>query len=285
LLKKYAGVKKIMKVGFIGLGIMGKPMSQNLIKAGYDVLLFDKTDPLKSKAEIARNCQVIITMLPNGPDVELVVMGEGGLLENTVDGTVLIDMSSIAPASAQKVHDACVVKGVRMLDAPVSGGQPKATDGTLSIMVGGCQETFEEVKPILLSMGASAVHVGDIGAGNIAKLANNIIVAMNIAAVCEAFTLSNKAGVDPNKVFSAIQGGLAGSTVMNAKIPMILAENFEPGFKIDLHIKDLQNALNTGEEVGSPLPFTKQTIDILQKLSADGHGQKDHSAMWLSYQL
>jgi len=272
-----------MKVGFIGLGIMGKPMSQNLIKSGYDVLLFDKADPVKSKAEIARSCQVIITMLPNGPDVELVVMGEGGLLENAVAGTVLVDMSSIAPASAQRVHDACAAKGLRMLDAPVSGGQPKATDGTLSIMVGGCQQTFEEVKPILLSMGASAVHVGDIGAGNIAKLANNIIVAMNIVAVCEAFTLSNKAGVDPNKVFSAIQGGLAGSTVMNAKIPMILAENFEPGFKIDLHIKDLHNALDTGEEVGSPLPFTQQTIDILQKLSADGHGQKDHSAIWLSY--
>ncbi|MCL2235518.1 MAG: NAD(P)-binding domain-containing protein [Defluviitaleaceae bacterium] len=273
-----------MKIGFIGLGIMGKPMSQNLIKAGYDVLLYDKTNPAGSREEIAKTCGIIITMLPDGPDVERVVMGEGGLLDHAPSGTIIIDMSSIAPGAAQKIHKACAGKGVVMLDAPVSGGQPKAIDGTLSIMVGGCEQTFEKVKPVLLAMGASAIHCGDIGAGNTAKLANNIIVAMNIAAVCEAFTLSNKAGVDPNKVFEAIKGGLAGSTVMNAKIPMILADNFEPGFKIDLHIKDLRNAVNTGEQVSSPLPFTKQVMDIYQKLSDDGYGQKDHSAMWHYFQ-
>ncbi|MCL2855276.1 MAG: 2-hydroxy-3-oxopropionate reductase [Defluviitaleaceae bacterium] len=281
-----------MKIGFIGLGIMGKPMVKNLIKAGEVVLVHSRTQASVDEvvadgaipsniAEIGRECGMVITMLPDGPDVEQVVLGAGGLLENAKEGLILVDMSSIAPAISQKIHDKCAEKGVKMLDAPVSGGQPGAINGTLSIMVGGDGDLFERVRPILLKMGASAVHCGEIGAGNTTKLANNIIVAMNIAAVCEAFTLSTKAGVDAQKVFEAIKGGLAGSAVLNAKIPMILDGNFNPGFKIDLHIKDLQNAVNTGQEVGCPLPFTGQTIDIYRQLSKAGHGQKDHSGMWL----
>ena len=171
-----------------------------------------------------------------------------------------------------------------MLDAPVSGGEPKAIDGSLSIMVGGDQKVFNEVYDILMAMGASAVHCGDIGAGNITKLANQVVVALNIAAVSEAFMLSTKAGVDPEKVFHAIRGGLAGSTVMNAKIPMIMEGNFKPGFKVDLHIKDLNNALETGHSVGAPLPMTSAVMEMLQVLHANGSGADDHSAIAKYYE-
>jgi 2-hydroxy-3-oxopropionate reductase len=282
-----------MKIGFIGLGIMGKPMVRNLLKAGYEVLAFSRTQAdieisaadgaqaAESIAQVAKECRRIITMLPDGPDVRNVVFEA---LEYAAEGTIIVDMSSIAPAIAQEVHAACAARGVKMLDAPVSGGEPKAIDGSLSIMVGGCEAVFNEVYGILMSMGASAVYCGEIGAGNTTKLANQIIVALNIAAVSEALTLSAQAGVAPDKVFAAIKGGLAGSTVMNAKVPMILEGNFEPGFKIDLHIKDLANAINTGHEVGAPLPFTAQVMEILQTLKHGGHGQKDHSAIFKYYQ-
>lgn len=285
-----------MKIGFIGLGIMGKPMAKNLIKAGYELVVYDVVkesvdelvaagaEPATSSKEVAEKSRVIITMLPNGPHVKSVVMGENGVLEGAAEGSILIDMSSIAPEVSQEIEKACKAKGVKMIDAPVSGGEPKAIDGTLAIMVGGDKAVFEEVYDILLKMGASAVHCGDIGAGNMTKLANQIIVALNIAAVSEAFMLSTKAGVDPIKVFEAIKGGLAGSTVMNAKIPMITEGNFKPGFKIDLHIKDLQNALDTGHAVGSPLPLTASVMEILQTLRADGYGQCDHSGIALYYE-
>lgn len=285
-----------MKIGFIGLGIMGKPMVKNLLKAGHEVLAYDIiADNVEnvvvagakgaiSIAEVAKACKLIITMLPNGPQVKEVVMDEGGVLDVADTGTIVVDMSSIAPGVAQEIYAACAKKGVEMIDAPVSGGEPKAVDGTLSIMVGGKESVFEQVKDVLLNMGASAVYCGDIGAGNTAKLANQIIVALNIAAVSEAFMLSTKAGVAPDKVFDAIKGGLAGSTVMNAKMPMILDGNFNPGFKIDLHIKDLANALNTGHEVGSPLPFTALIMEVMQMLRADGHGQCDHSAIAKYYE-
>jgi len=208
-----------------------------------------------------------------------VVMGEGGVLEGAKEGLILIDMSSIAPLASQEVEKACASKKVRMLDAPVSGGEPKAVDGTLAIMVGGQEELFEEVRDILLVMGCSAVHCGPIGAGNTTKLANQVIVALNIAAVAEAFTLVRKAGVDPHLVFEAIKGGLAGSTVMNAKAPMMMDGNFKPGFKIDLHIKDLANALDTGHGVGSPLPLTALAREMMETLHADGFGSDDHSAL------
>ncbi len=280
-----------MKIGFIGLGIMGKPMAKNLLKAGHEVICYDiirqNVDAVASAGAVAADsakavaeqCPIIITMLPNSPHVKEAVLGTGGVLEGAKPGTILIDMSSIAPLASQEIAKACERKGVKMIDAPVSGGEPKAIDGTLSIMVGGDEAVFNSVKDILLRMGASAVHCGPIGAGNTTKLANQVIVACNIAAVAEAFTLAKKASVDPKRVFEAIKGGLAGSTVMNAKVPMILEGNFNPGFKIDLHIKDLNNALDTGHNVGSPMPLTAQVMEMMQTLHADGCGQNDHSGL------
>lgn len=285
-----------MKIGFIGLGIMGKPMARNLMKAGHTVIVYDivkeNTEVMveegaserNSAREVAEECKVIITVLPNSPHVRAAVMGKNGVLEGASAGSILIDMSSIAPQVSKEISEACEKQGIEMLDAPVSGGEPKAIDGTLSIMVGGKEEVFKQVYDILMAMGGSAVYCGEIGAGNTTKLANQIIVALNIAAVSEAFMLSTKAGVDPDKVFNAIRGGLAGSTVMNAKVPMIMERNFKPGFKIDLHIKDLNNALDTGHEIGVPLPLTANVMEMLQKLHADGHGQEDHSAIAKYYE-
>ena len=223
-------------------------------------------------------------MVPNGPRGKAAVLGENGVLEGAKPGATIIDMSSIAPQISQEVCAACKEKGVNMIDAPVSGGEPKAIDGTLSIMVGGDKAIFEEYKEVLLSMGASAVWCGGIGAGNTTKLANQVIVAVNIAALSDAMLLASKANVDPELVFQAIKGGLAGSTVMNAKAPMILSRNFNPGFKIDLHIKDLANALETGHAVGSPLPLTAAVMEMLQTLHHDGCGQDDHSAIAKYYE-
>ena len=285
-----------MKLGFIGLGIMGKPMAKNLLKAGYELVVYDivpenvaevvaaGATAATSSKEVASLCPLVITMLPNSPHVKAVVLGDDGILAGAEEGTIIVDMSSIAPSASQELAKACAEKGVKLLDAPVSGGEPKAIDGTLSIMVGGEEAVFEEVKEILLKMGASAVLCGDVGAGNTTKLANQVIVALNIAAVSEAFMLSTKAGVDPLRVFDAIKGGLAGSTVMNAKVPMITEGNFKPGFKVDLHIKDLKNALDTGHEVGAPLPFTAQALEILQYLHAHDCGQDDHSAIAKYYE-
>ncbi|MFA6775821.1 MAG: 2-hydroxy-3-oxopropionate reductase [Sphaerochaetaceae bacterium] len=280
-----------MKIAFIGLGVMGKPMVRNLLKHGNEVWVYDlkkenidavTKDGAKagtSNADIVGKCPLIITMLPNSPQVEAVVLGKDGLLEHVRPGSVLIDMSSIAPAASQKVSAECAKKGVKMLDAPVSGGEPKAVDGTLAIMVGGERTLYDAYKDLLLQMGASAVYCGPIGAGNTTKLANQIIVAVNIAACAEAFTMVKKAGLDPDLVFQAIKGGLAGSTVMNAKVPMMVASDFKPGFRIDLHIKDLNNALQTGHEVGSPLPLTAEVQEMFETLHADGFGTDDHSAL------
>lgn len=285
-----------MKIGFIGLGIMGKPMVRNLLKAGHEVVVYDiikknveisvsdGARAAESSKAIAEECNLIITMLPNSPHVKTVVMGENGVLEGAKPGTILVDMSSIAPLVSQEVENACAEKGVKMLDAPVSGGEPKAIDGTLSIMVGGDKAVFDEVYDVLMCMGSSVVLCGDIGAGNTTKLANQVIVALNIAAVSEAFMLSTMAKVDPLKVFDAIRGGLAGSTVMDAKVPMITEGNFKPGFKIDLHIKDLNNALETGHSVGAPLPLTAVVMEMLQNLHASGCGQDDHSAIAKFYE-
>lgn len=280
-----------MKIAFIGLGVMGKPMVRNLVKHGNEVWVYSRREESialvtkdgakagTSNADIISKAEVIITMVPNGPQVEEVVLGKGGVLENAKPGTVFIDMSSIAPACSQKICAACQKKGIKMLEAPVSGGEPKAIDGTLAIMVGGDKALFEEYRALLLQMGASAVYCGPIGAGNTTKLANQIIVAVNIAAVAEAFTMVKKAGVDPHLVFDAIKGGLAGSTVMNAKAPMMMENNFIPGFRIDLHIKDLNNAIDTGHAVGSPLPLTVQVQEMFGVLHADGYGSDDHSAL------
>ena len=285
-----------MKIGFIGLGIMGKPMAKNLIKAGHELVVFDfnkaaveelvgcGAQAADSSKAVAVACRVVITMVPNSPHVKAAVMGEGGVLEGAKAGDILIDMSSIAPLASQEVYKACKEKGVRMIDAPVSGGQPKAIDGSLSIMVGGDEDTFKEVYDILMVMGSSAVYCGASGAGNTTKLANQVIVAVNIAALSEGLMLAAKAGVDPEKVFNAIKGGLAGSTVMNAKAPMMIAHTFEPGFRIDLHIKDLNNALETGHSVGAPLPLTAYVQEILENLHFAGEGSSDHSAIAKYYE-
>jgi 2-hydroxy-3-oxopropionate reductase len=284
-----------MKVGFIGLGIMGRPMVRNLLKAGYALVVYDKVAKVDdlvalgatagvSNKDVASQCEVIITMLPNSPNVKEAVLGKDGVLEGAKAGTILVDMSSIAPGAAQEICAAVKEKGILMLDAPVSGGEPKAIEGTLAVMVGGDAKAFETVKPILEKMGSSVVRVGDIGAGNVTKLANQIIVALNIAAVSEAFVLATRAGVDPEAVFNAIKGGLAGSTVMNAKVPMILDGNFKPGFRIELHIKDLQNALDTAHALNVPVPLTANVMETLQGLKNDDFGASDHSAIVRHYE-
>ena len=280
-----------MKIGFIGLGIMGKPMAKNLLKAGYQLVVYDiNPDPVKevvaagaeaasSAEEVAQKTEVVVTMLPNSPHVKASVLGPNGVLEGAKSGMIIVDMSSIAPLAAKEVAAKAAEKGVEMLDAPVSGGEPKAIDGTLSIMVGGKKEIFEKCHGILSKMGASVVHCGDIGAGNTTKLANQIIVALNIAAMSEALVLGAKAGVNPETIFKAIRGGLAGSTVLEAKAPMVLSGNFKPGFRIELHIKDLANAIETGHEVGVPLPLTSQIMEIMQALKVDGKAGNDHSGI------
>ena len=278
-----------MKIGFIGLGIMGKPMAKNLLKAGYDVTVSTANRACNelvaagaasaSNAEIGETCDVVLTMLPNSPQVKEVMLGEDGVGAHMRPGSVFIDMSSINPVASKEIAAELAKRGVEMLDAPVSGGEPKAIDGTLSFMVGGKQEVFDRFKELLGAMGSSVVRCGEVGAGNTTKLANQIIVACNIQALAEALTLAKRAGVDPELVFQAIRGGLAGSTVMDAKAPMMLAGNDKPGFKIDLHIKDLNNALDCAHTVGAPVPMTAAAQEVLQWLHAGGHGQEDHSAM------
>ena len=285
-----------MDIGFIGLGIMGKPMARNLLKAGYKLVVYDILDaPMKelvqagataasSPKDVAARSELLITMLPNSPHVKEVVLGKNGVIEGVKPGSVLVDMSSIAPLASREVAAELARKGIEMLDAPVSGGEPKAIEGTLAIMVGGKEAVFEKVKDVLLKMGASAVLCGDIGAGNVTKLANQIIVALNIAAMSEAFVLAVKAGVDPERVFDAVKGGLAGRTVLNAKAPMVLQGNYKPGFRIALHIKDLQNALDTAHETGAPIPLTSQVMEIMQALKVDGKQAQDHGGLIQFYE-
>ena len=287
-----------MKIGFVGLGIMGRPMCKNLLKAGLSVTAYDPfaaaaLDDVvacgairgKSNADVAANSDVVITMVPNSPHVREAVFGKDGIAEGAKAGLDIIDMSSIAPLESKAIAEALKEKGINMMDAPVSGGEPKAIDGTLSIMCGGPKALFEKYYDLLLKMGASAVHCGDAnGAGNTVKLANQIIVAVNIAACAEAYSLATMAGVDPQQVFEAIRGGLAGSTVMNAKVPMMMEGNFNPGFKIDLHIKDLNNALDTGHGLGTPMILTSQVQEMLQWLHNNDCGGNDHSAILKYYE-
>ena len=285
-----------MKIGLIGLGIMGKPMAENILKGGYtDLLVSDLNTAAVEEVvaagaksatnkEIGESCDVVLTMLPNSPHVKSVMLGENGVAGYMKPGTVFIDMSSINPVASKEIAAVLAEKNIDMLDAPVSGGEPKAIDGSLSFMVGGKQEVFDKFKPLLETMGASVVRCGDVGAGNTTKLANQIIVACNIQALAEALTLAQKAGVDPQLVFEAIRGGLAGSTVMNAKAPMMIEGNDKPGFKIDLHIKDLNNALDCAHTVGAPVPMTAEVQEIMQWLHNNEGGQKDHSAIAQYYE-
>lgn len=285
-----------MKIGFIGLGIMGKPMAKNLLKAGHELYVNDHNaeavaDVVEAGAtavangkEAAEKADLVITMLPNSPHVKAVALGEGGIIEGAREGLIYVDMSSIAPLASREVAAGLEKAGVRMLDAPVSGGEPKAIDGTMSVMVGGEEELFNEVKDVLGVMAGDVTYVGPIGAGNIAKLANQAIVAINISACAEAFTMAQKAGVDPEAVYRAIRGGLAGSTVMDAKVPMMLARNFKPGFRINLHIKDLNNVMDTGHGVNSALPLTAQVREMMSVLEGDDHAGEDHSSLVRFYE-
>ncbi len=279
------------QIGFIGLGIMGKPMARNLIKAGYELTVYDivgeameelVTDGAhgaSSSKEVAEKTAKIITMLPDSADSERAILGPQGVLEGAKGGSQIIDMSSIAPLVSRRIAEECAKKGVEMLDAPVSGGEPGAVNGTLAIMVGGKQSVFDECYDMMKVMGANVVLTGDIGAGGVTKLANQIIVAANIEALSEAMVLAQKAGVDPEKVFEAIRGGLAGSAVMEAKAPMMLDRNFRPGFRVRLHQKDLRNVLQTAQELNVPLPVTAQVQQILGSLVNHGDADSDHSAI------
>jgi 2-hydroxy-3-oxopropionate reductase len=279
------------KIGFIGLGIMGKPMAKNLLKAGYSIVAYDLNkdaveDVVKAGAlgassskETAGKAEVIITMLPDSPDVKEVILGKDGVLEGIKPGSIVIDMSSINPLVSQEIEKELRKKGVEMLDAPVSGGETGAIQGTLAIMVGGKEKVFNESVEIFKAVGKNIVHVGKIGAGGFVKLVNQIIVAVNIAAVGEAFTLGTKAGLDPQVIYQAIRGGLAGSSVLETKAPMMFARNFKPGFKIRLHHKDLQNALSTAKDLGVPLPLSSFVQQIILSLMTEGRGEEDHSAL------
>jgi 2-hydroxy-3-oxopropionate reductase len=285
-----------MKIGFIGLGIMGKPMSKNLIKAGYSLVVMDRNEAAVAEVvacgaqsaatpkEVAQLSDIIITMLPNSPQVKEVVLGENSVIEGAKAGSVVIDMSSIAPLVSREVAAKLAEKGIDMLDAPVSGGEPKAIDGTLSVMVGGDKAVFDTCYDVMKSVAGSVVLTGSIGAGNITKLANQIVVALNIAAVSEALVLASKAGVEPELVFQAIRGGLAGSTVLEAKAPLMMDRKFNPGFRINLHIKDLANVLDTSHELGVPLPLTAAVMEMMQALKVDGQGDADHCSLVRHYE-
>jgi len=283
------------KIGFIGLGIMGLPMAKNLLNAGYPLIAFDLNEkPLKeiiqsgaqrasSNSEVAAGCDIIITMLPNSPDVQKVVLAEDGIIQAVSKGQILIDMSSIAPLVSQDIAKKLEEKGVEMLDAPVSGGQEKAVSGTLAIMVGGKEQTFATCKPILEILG-NPVLVGDLGAGGTTKLVNQAIVAVNIAIVAEALLLGKKAKVDPKRIFEAIKSGLAGSQCLTDKAPRMFQANYDPGFRMKLHVKDLNNVLQTSQALHNAMPLTAQVMEMMQSLIAEGHSEVDHGGLALFYE-
>lgn len=279
------------KIGFIGLGIMGKPMCRNLLRAGYELTVFSRSKAnveavtsfgatsAPSPAAVAEASDLVITMVPDSPEVREVVLGPSGVIHGARAGLYVVDMSSIAPLASREIAAALAERGVRFLDAPVSGGEPKAIDGTLTVMAGGSEADFEAVAPVLTAMAASVTRVGEVGAGNVAKLANQIVVALNIAAMSEAFVLAAKAGVEPDLVYQAIRGGLAGSTVLDAKAPLVMDRKFDPGFRIKLHAKDLANVMQTAHELHVPLPFTASVMEVMQAMLADGCGEDDHGSI------
>ncbi len=279
------------KVGFIGLGIMGKPMAKNLLEAGHELVVYNRTAEKAeelagdgatvagSPKEVAEQSDVIITMLPDSPQVEEVLAGEGGVLEGIREGSLIVDMSTISPVVTRDLAAKAGEHGASMLDAPVSGGDVGAIDGTLSIMVGGSEADFERAGPLFEAMGKTITHVGEVGAGQVVKAANQIVVALTIEAVSEALVLGSKAGVDPAKILDVLGGGLAGNKVMEVKREKMLGHSFDPGFKIELHHKDLGIALATGREYGVSLPVTAVVDQMLETLKAKGRGDRDHSAI------
>ncbi|KIX12737.1 2-hydroxy-3-oxopropionate reductase [Dethiosulfatarculus sandiegensis] len=281
------------KIGFIGLGIMGKPMALNLMKAGYDLVVHNRSQgsvnelaekgatPAASPKEVAEKSDIVISMLPDSPDVEKVCLGPGGVREGLSQGMLFIDMSTISPQTAQKVHGEFLELGVKTLDAPVSGGDVGAQNGTLSIMVGGDAAAFERAVPLFEIMGQNQVHMGGPGAGQLTKACNQIVVGVTIQAVAEALTLARKAGVDPAKVREALLGGFAQSRVLDLHGLRNLERNFEPGFKLALHRKDLKIAEQTGHEQCVPLLATSLVAGLMDSLLAQGKGELDHSCLAL----
>ena len=279
-----------MKVGFIGLGLMGRPMAKHLVKAGFDVLVSDLNpapvaelvaDGAKSASyeEIGKSCGIIMTILPTGGIVQQVLFGEGGVAQYVQPGTIVIDHSSVTPLESRQCYDGLKKVGAEFLDAPVSGGEPGAIAGKLAIMVGGDEPVFEQAKPYLEAYASSVLLTGGCGSGSVTKLANQIIVNNNIAIVSEALTFAVKAGADPEKVYMAIRSGLAGSAVLDAKAPMIYNRNFVPGGTIKVNHKDITNVVKTAHEIDAPIPYTAQLYEIMQTLKVHGHMGDDHAGI------
>lgn len=279
-----------MKAGFIGLGIMGKPMAKLLVQAGVELYVNDINKEVVNELvaegakdatykEMGANCDTIFTILPNGSIVYSVLFGENGLASYLEKGAVVCDMSSVTPTESQTCFNKLAEMGIGFVDAPVSGGEPKAIDGTLAFMAGGLVDDFIKLKAYFEIMGSSALLIGGSGSGSVTKLTNQVIVNMTIAVVSEAFVLATKAGADPEKVFQAIRGGLAGSTVLDAKIPLILDRNFQPGGKISINHKDIKNVLSTAHDIDVPMPFTSQLFEVMQNLKITGHFEDDHGGI------
>ena len=278
-------------VGFIGLGIMGRPMARNLLKAGYPLLVHSRSQgPVQelvgagakaanSPKDVASQVEVLITMLPNSPDVEMVALGKSGIIEGARPGLLFLDMSTISPLVSQKVGKVLQSKGVRMLDAPVSGGEKGAIEGALSIMVGGEKSDFDAALPVFQALGKTITHLGPLGAGGFTKLANQVIVAVNLTALGEALTLARKAGLDRSLTLKALGGGLAGSKCLEQKTPNYLSGIYNPGFKIDLHFKDLGLIMESSRALGVPLPCTAVVQELFNALRVKGRGGLDHSGV------
>lgn len=278
------------KIGFVGLGIMGKPMAKNMLAAGVDLMVNDMNmtavEELKESgasygtlAEIGAACDIVFMILPNGDISKSVLFGEGGIASTLSPGKVVCDMASVTPVESKECYEGLSKIGVGFIDSPVSGGEPGAINGTLAFMAGGDQKDFDALMPYYDIMGSSAVLIGDSGSGSVTKLANQIIVNNTIAIVSEAFVLAAKAGADPMKVYHAIRGGLAGSAVLDAKIPMIVERNFVPGGKISINHKDIKNVVNTAHSLDVPIPYSAQLYEILQTLKIHGHMNDDHGGI------
>ncbi|MCL7747675.1 2-hydroxy-3-oxopropionate reductase [Halalkalibacter alkaliphilus] len=278
-----------MKIGFIGLGIMGKPMAGHLIKNGYQTYLYDLNkeavnelvelggNACASNKEVAESCDVIFTMLPAGKHVNQVLFSDEGLAKNGKPNTLIVDMSSISPEESKSFANGLQEYNMSFIDAPVSGGEPMAIEGKLSIMAGGKEEDYNKVLPLFETMGSNVVHVGGVGTGSATKLVNQIIVSINLAALSEASVFASKSGIDLNKMYEAIHGGLAGSAVMDAKMPKIIERDFEPGGRIEINYKDLGNVQSSANAIGVPLPVTNLVKEIFSSEIANGNAMMDHS--------
>ena len=285
-----------MKIGFIGLGIMGKPMSRNLLKAGFELIVYDIDEtavkiiekagakPASSPKEVAQNSDVIITMLPKASIGKSVLEDENGILAGIKENSVVIDMSSVSPVASKEFAQMVEAKKCKFLDAPVSGGEIGAVNATMAIMIGGDEAVVERVRPILEALGKSITLVGPNGSGSVAKLANQIMVNLNIAAVAEALVLATKAGADPKKVFEAVRGGFAGSAVLEEKAPMMYSRSFKAGGPIYINLKDITNVVATADELDVPLILTPQLKEIMISLKATGHNNDDHSSIVQFYE-